>query len=132
MSPPSDRQRLLHIIEAIEWIGEFAGAMDFEVFRADRKTQLSVERSLEIMGEAADHLSPDLTARYPHVPWRQIVDLRNIVSHEYFQIRLEIIWDVAMTDVPDLRDPIAAIVQNLDEAQSGEGTSCEGHPPSSC
>lgn len=115
MSQPSDRQRLLHIIEAIEWIGEFAGAIDFEDFQADRKTQLSVERSLEIMGEAANHLSPDLTAQHPHVPWRQIVDLRNIVSHEYFQIRLEIIWDVAINDVPNLRDPIVAIVQNLDE-----------------
>ena len=115
MPRPSDRQRLLHIIEAINWIGEFAGAMNFVDFQADRKTQLSVERSLEIMGEAANHLSPDLTAQYPDVPRRKIVDLRNTVSHEYFQIRLEIIWDAAMNDVPDLRDPIAAIMLDLDE-----------------
>ena len=64
MPRPGDRERLLHIIEAIDWIAEFAGAMDFDEFQADRKTQLSVERSFEIMGEAANHLSPELKAEH--------------------------------------------------------------------
>ena len=59
MPQPSDCQRILHIIEAIDWIGEFAGSMDFAAFQTDRKTQLSVARSLEIMGEAANHISSD-------------------------------------------------------------------------
>jgi uncharacterized protein with HEPN domain len=114
MPPPSDSQRLARIIEAIDWIAEFIDAMEFEDFRIDHKTQLSVERALEIIGEAANHLSSELIARYPQVPWRQIVDLRNVVSHEYFQVRLENIWQVAIEDVPALRDQIARIIKELD------------------
>lgn len=91
MSPLSDCHRLVHIMEAATWISEFIDAMDCDDFRTDRKTQLSVERALEIIDEAANHLSAELMAQYPNIPWRQIVDMRNVVSHEYFQVRLEII-----------------------------------------
>jgi uncharacterized protein with HEPN domain len=115
MAQPSDRQRLQHIVEAIDWIAEFVSAMEFDDFQHDRKTQLSVERSLEIMGEAANHLSLEITTDFPDVPWRQIVDLRNVVSHEYFQVRLDIIWDTATKEVPALREQIDAILQSLAE-----------------
>jgi uncharacterized protein with HEPN domain len=53
------------------------------------RRQCAVERLLEIIGEAANHLSPELKEHYPTAPWRSITDLRNVVSHEYFQVRLE-------------------------------------------
>ena len=113
MPQPSDRERLVHILEAVDWIIEFTAAIDFAAFRADRKTQLSVERSLEIIGEAANHISGELTAQYAAVPWRKIVDMRNIVSHEYFQVRQEVLWQVVTDDVPELRNRIAGILDEL-------------------
>jgi len=115
MPAPSDRERLQHIQEAITLIIEYTGQMDLDSFRQDYKTQLSVERLLEILGEAATHLSVELKARYPDIPWRQITDLRNIVSHEYFRVRLELIWDVATRDIPVLAEQIQGIVRELDE-----------------
>lgn len=118
MATPSDRERLNHIAEAISLIEAFTDPLDYEDFRVDHKTRLSVERLLEIIGEAAHHVSQELRDAYPDVPWRQITDLRNVVSHEYFQIRLEIIWEVIMTEVPSLAEKIRQILQNLDHNSS--------------
>ena len=113
MPQPSDLQRLNHILEAMDWIVEFIGAMELEEYRVDHKTQLSVERSLEIIGEAANHLSPELTARYKDIPWRQIVDMRNVLSHEYFQVRHEIVWQVIAEELPPLAGRISKMIEEL-------------------
>jgi uncharacterized protein with HEPN domain len=82
---------LLHIKEATDLILEYTQHLDLVGFRLDRKSQLSVERLLEILREAANHLSNELKDTYPDISWHQITDLRNVVSHEYFQVRLELI-----------------------------------------
>jgi uncharacterized protein with HEPN domain len=91
MPLPSDYERLQHIKEAVELIVEYTQSLDLMGFRLDRKLQLSVERLLEILGEAANRISPDVKTSYPDVPWREMTNLRNVVSHEYFQVRLELI-----------------------------------------
>lgn len=115
MAQPSDYERIAHIVEAIDWIIEFVGPLDFDNFQQDHKTRLSVERLLEIIGEAANHLSDEVKNSYPTIPWRQITDLRNVISHEYFQVRLEIIWDVAINEIPPLRGQIQQILLDLDD-----------------
>lgn len=87
--------------------------MNADEFLADRKTQLSVERLLEIVGEAATHLSPQVKSSYPSTPWRKIAALRNVVSHEYFQVRAELIWGVVITDIPQLAQQIHQIIGEL-------------------
>ncbi len=106
MAHPSDDERVAHIVEAIDWIIEFVEPLDSDTFQQDHKTRLSVARLLEILGEAANHISDELKEAYPNIPWRQITDLRNVISHEYFQIRLEIIWEVAINEIPSLRGQI--------------------------
>jgi len=120
MPPPSDRARLTHMVEAIDLLAEFVAGMDYASFLEDRKTQLSVERLLEILGEAANHISLELQSQYPHIPWRQITDLRNVVSHQYFRIRTEIIWEVATADVPPLREQLEQILADLDAARRNQ------------
>ncbi|RIK56577.1 MAG: hypothetical protein DCC57_03150 [Chloroflexi bacterium] len=91
MLSPSDATRLHHIQEAIDLITQYVDDMELADFLLDRKTQLSVERLLEIIGEAARHLSLEIKTEHPDIPWRQIIDLRNVVSHEYFRVRPELI-----------------------------------------
>ena len=76
MSSPSDRERLQHIQAAIALIVEYTESLELASFQHDDKTRLSVERLLEILGEASAHLSAELNVRYPAIPWRQITDLR--------------------------------------------------------
>ena len=98
---------------AIELIIEFTMQTDLDGFLHDRKTQLSIERLLEILGEAANYITPELKANYPDVPWRQITDLRNVVSHQYFQVRVEVVWDVATQNIPVLARQIQRILQEM-------------------
>ena len=112
MPSPSDYERLLHIQEACSLIIEYTTHLDLDAFRADRKTQLSVERLFEIVGEAARHISPELKTDYPRIPWREITDLRNVVSHEYFQLRVELIWGVIAQEIPKLARQIRQILES--------------------
>jgi uncharacterized protein len=64
-----------------------------------------------LIGEAAGRLWPELRGRPPDVPWRQIVGQRNVVVHEYDRIDLDIVWNVAVDEVPRLADRIRSILE---------------------
>lgn len=64
---------------------------------------------IQVIGEAAAGLSDELISDHPEVPWRQIVATRNRVVHGYFEVDLDILWDVAVIDVPRLADQVRMI-----------------------
>ena len=70
----------------------FAADMDLASFQADERTNMAVTRALEVVGEAARHVPPAVRRRYPDVPWRKIIGIRNIVIHDYPAVDLEVIW----------------------------------------
>jgi uncharacterized protein with HEPN domain len=111
----SDRERLHHILEAIDRIAEALKGYNLDRFRSDWEKRLVIERLLEIIGEAVNHLSPELQTDHPHVPWPKIVGMRNMVSHEYFRVDPTIIWETATASIPALRSDIAQII-----AQGGD------------
>lgn len=100
-----DVVRLQHILDAIDEILEFS-----EHDPHDRKTILAIERNIEIIGEACRHLSEELKAKYPKVPWTDIVGMRNVLIHEYFRIDAEIIWNLTKNKIPELRLDIEHIL----------------------
>jgi uncharacterized protein with HEPN domain len=57
--------------------------MDFETFSSDLKTVDAVIRNFTVIGEAANHVSEDITASFPDIPWQDMRDIRNILVHEY-------------------------------------------------
>lgn len=68
----------------------------------DRKLNLSLTRLLEIVGEAANRLSVETRARFPEVPWPEIVSMRNRLIHGYDSVDLDLVWQVVQGDLPDL------------------------------
>ena len=69
---------------------------------ADQKTYDAVVRNLEIVGEAAKHVSDDLRRELPDIQWRKIAGMRDMLAHAYFGIDNDILWDVVQNKVPDL------------------------------
>ena len=106
----SDYQRLLHIQDAIDKIAEALDNYSPNDFQHDCQKRLVIERLLEIIGEAANHLSQDLKNSHPHIPWAQIVGMRNFVSHEYFRIDADTIWLTATESIPKLRENVENII----------------------
>jgi len=68
----------------------------------DQKTYDAVVRNLEIIGEAAKHMSDDLRGELPDIEWRKIAAMRNMLAHAYFGIDNDILWDVVQNRVPAL------------------------------
>ena len=75
--------------------------------------QDSVIRNLEIIGEASNHISDDLKQKYPDVAWNQMKGMRNFMTHEYFGLQLDTIWDAAVNDIPVLKKQIQQIIQDI-------------------
>jgi len=99
---PKDMARLWDMLDAARAIVEFTEGLQFESFLEDRKTRNAVERNLEIIGEAARHVSEATRARHPKIPWVSIIGLRNIVAHEYGEIRHEKLWGICEKRLPEL------------------------------
>ncbi len=107
------RMYLDDILIAMVRIAEYIDTYKFADFKRDYKTVDAVIRNFEIIGEASRKLPQELKDKYPEVPWSEMYLLRNKVSHEYFGIDYEIIWDVATNYLPMNKTQIEAIL--LDE-----------------
>ncbi|MGE5343380.1 MAG: DUF86 domain-containing protein [Candidatus Omnitrophota bacterium] len=102
--PPEDRNAayVWDMFEAARNVTQFISGMGIDEYLKDRKLQLAIERSLEIIGEAAKNISTEYQRCYPDIPWRKIISQRNVIAHEYGEIKQERIWTVASLNVPEL------------------------------
>ncbi|MCE5341041.1 MAG: DUF86 domain-containing protein [Planctomycetaceae bacterium] len=93
---------LWDMLDAAQTAQMLIDGMDFIKYSNDRRTQLAVERTLEVIGEAARRVSDDFRNAHPENPWRQIIGQRNILIHEYGEIKQERIYKVAKENIPQL------------------------------
>ena len=98
------------LLLAMNRIAEYIEGLTFVDFKKDYKTADAVIRNFEIIGEAARNLPSEVKEKYHEVPWDEMYLLRNKVSHEYFGIDYEIIWDIASNYLPDNRKQIENMV----------------------
>ena len=108
--PRDSEVYLQDVLVAIADIAEFVGAMTLEEFRSDRKTLHAVVRNLEVIGEAVKSVPPEMRQLHPHVPWQRIAGLRDILIHHYFEIDIDIVWDIVQNKLPELNQHIQAIL----------------------
>jgi len=105
-----DKERLLHIIEAIENIFEFTKGKSFEEFEKDKMLRFAVFKNLEIIGEAAFFLTKEFKEKTTHIEWKDIIGLRHVLVHGYYQIRNEIIWATIERDLKPLKQKLEELV----------------------
>lgn len=105
-----DRARLLHILEAIQHINSFISRKVKDDIYDDPMLRFAIERQLEIIGEAANHLSDELTFSRPEIEWRKIVAFRHFIAHEYFGIDLELVWDIVINKLPPLYNTVSELL----------------------
>lgn len=94
------------ILESIDLIEKYIASTNEEEFTEDLEKQDSVIRRLEIIGEAANQLSPEFTNTYSDIPWHAIVALRNKLIHEYSGIDMLKVWDVLINELPKLKEVV--------------------------
>ncbi len=104
-----DRQRLRDILEAIDRIQAHTSE-GHEAFEDNELLQVWVIYHLQILGEAALHVSESLRSTHPDIPWQQIIGMRHILVHGYFQTDVDIVWQVVARDLPILRSQVADLL----------------------
>ena len=109
-----DRNRLEDILSYAQNIITFVKGMTFDEFVADRRTYYSVAYNITIIGEASNMLTRHFRDTYAELPWRQIVDMRNVMVHGYLQMSDQKIWDTVVIDIPVLQRQVEAYMANID------------------
>lgn len=81
-------------------------------FDSDELLRLALERSLEIIGEAANHVSEETRRRFPTVAWDEITRLRVLMAHHYHRVNPDRLWVIATDHVPPLAEALGPLVDD--------------------
>jgi uncharacterized protein with HEPN domain len=102
MSPRDDSLRLADMLAAARDASLFVVGRKESDLAQDRQLALALLKCVEMIGEAAAHVTDETRTRYPGVPWRDIVGMRNRLIHNYFEVDLSLLWTTVVHDLPDL------------------------------
>lgn len=102
------RPYLRDILGAMDTATAFVRGLRFDDFEADLRTQYALVRAIEIVGEAARRLGPEVHARFPDVPWRAMIAQRNVLAHGYDLVRLDALWQAVHESIPATRPLVQA------------------------
>ena len=107
-----DTVRLQHMLDAARQILCFMEGRSREDLDTDKMLSLSVTRLVEIIGEAAKNVSSDTQLASPEIPWKQIKGTRDRLAHAYFDVNLDIIWQIVDSSLEPM-------TQNIERLLSG-------------
>ena len=100
--PPSLGDRLEHVIAAIDSIELLLKSTSDEIIARTRHQRMILERELEIVCEASRHIPAEIKAQEKAIDWKRMINLGNRLRHAYDSVDLEILLDIARTDLPPL------------------------------
>ncbi len=110
--------RLREILEAARLIAAYVKAATEAEFGADTQKQDAVIRRIEIIGEATAHLTARTRQAIPELSFRKMRGMRNILAHDYANVDVRIVWEVATIHVPE----VCAVLEKFFARQTGSRT----------
>jgi len=110
----SDIARLRHMLDYARKAVNFSRGRSRADFDADEILSLATIHAIEILGEAANSISPELRKRHPDIPWDLISGTRNRLIHGYIDVDLDIIWTIIKHDLPPLIKKLERIIAEED------------------
>ncbi len=103
---PGDRQRLTHILDAIDEIQRYTENVELKSFLENSMMRFACVKQIEIIGEAANYITSETKALLSDLEWKQIIGMRHILVHEYFGVDFDLVWQVIIDDLPQLKEKV--------------------------
>ena len=100
-------------MDSIANIEQYTSAIDEQQFLANTQLQDAVLRRLEVIGEAVKNIPQSFRDKYPHIPWKKIAGLRDVLIHEYFGVNMHRTWKVVRQDIFDLRQKLLQVQSDI-------------------
>lgn len=104
-------QRLQHILKAIAAIEQYVEGKNSSVFSSTPMLHDAVLLQFVIIGEAIVNVENELLNKYDY-PWYKVKSFRNMIAHEYFNIKLPAVWKIIETDLGELNEVIEQVLKN--------------------
>jgi uncharacterized protein with HEPN domain len=101
------------MLDAVDRLQRYVGDQTRDGFEGDEVLQDAVIRQLEILGEAASRVSPELRNSVPEIPWAKVIGTRHRLIHGYLSVDLEVVWHTATHHVPRLRPYLEKAIGGL-------------------
>lgn len=104
---------LKDIIASMDAIEKFVEGMELDDLIKDDKTSSAVIRKFEIIGEAARNIPDWIKEKYPQIPWKRMVGMRDRLIHSYFGIDYKLVWDAIKIEIPKIKPELQKILKGL-------------------
>ena len=112
------RLYLTDIIQSCDRIDEYVTGHSFESFSEDYKTIDAVARNLEIIGEAVKNIPKQTLAIRPEINWSDVAGFRDVIAHQYFRVKLTVVWDVIYVELAGIRTAASKILTSLPDIEN--------------
>jgi uncharacterized protein with HEPN domain len=110
----------LDILGAIEEIEGFTKELTFEEFTKNKMAIRAVTMDFAIIGEATKQLPDEIKSVYPQIPWKQMAGVRDKIIHGYAYIKLSVLWDAVILDLPTLKPLIKEVLETEFKEESAQ------------
>jgi len=104
-----DDERLIDIRDAAQAARRFAKGRKAEDVATDELLAAALIQQLTVIGEAAGRVSLERQAELPELPWREMIGMRNLVTHDYWQVDPTIMWRTVTRDLRKLLKQLDAL-----------------------
>ena len=108
-----DANRLYHMLQSAQEAVGYTKGRTRKDLEEDRQLTHSLIRCIEIIGEAARSVSPEFRKENPHIPWDDMIGMRNRLIHAYYNVNLNIVWRTATAELPRLIEQLHPILSSI-------------------
>lgn len=108
-----DIERLRHIVDSIVHVEDFLRGKNFEQMKEDVMCYHAVVYNIMVIGEAANLLTKEFRESHSEIPWREIVDMRNVLVHGYYNTSPLFVWETYTNDLPILKQQVEKYIGEL-------------------
>lgn len=113
MSKREDSVLVQDILDCILKINNYVTQIRYEDFENDFMRQDAVLRNFTIIGEASRNFSKEFRKKYHHLPFKEMIGLRDRLVHDYSGTKYELVWDIILVELPPVKNELEKILKKL-------------------